>query len=65
MSYDHWKTTDPREDECPLCGGSAAYARVRSNYPCGDPNCPCGLYRDPDEAYDRMRDERMEDRHDA
>ncbi len=60
MSYDDWKTTDPRDDECPHCG-----TRALTRSTCDDPNCPCGLYRDPDEAYERMRDERMEDRHDA
>jgi hypothetical protein len=58
MTYDHWKTTDPREDECALCGGSPRYLRPHS-YICDDPECPCGIYRDPDEAYDRMRDEEL------
>jgi hypothetical protein len=57
MTYDHWKTTDPRDDECPRCGG---YNAVRTPRGCDDPDCPCGLYRDPDERYQRYRDERME-----
>jgi hypothetical protein len=59
VTYDHWKTTDPREDECPRCGGRNAGRWLRRSG-CDDPKCPCGAYRDPDEAYDRMRDERME-----
>jgi hypothetical protein len=58
--YDFWKTTDPREDECPRCGISPDCRRALARSNCDDPKCPCGLYRDPDEAYERYRDERME-----
>ena len=61
MNYDSWKQTDPadrwlgddeREDGCTCCGALGAGGRRKT-----DRDCPVhGI--DPDEAYERMRDER-------
>jgi hypothetical protein len=59
MTYDDWKTTDPREYKCEMCGADTRHAR---RLYCWEPDCPHGLYVDPDRAYDEWRDRQMESR---
>ena len=54
--YDDWKTTDPREYQCETCGRYKQYEPS-----CDVPECPHGLYVDPDQAYDEWRDRQMSD----
>jgi hypothetical protein len=63
-TYDDWKTTDPADygphmGECDCCGGQRPLTRCWAygieTYACEE--CRGG---DPDEAYDRQRDERAD-----
>ena len=57
--YDDWKTTDPREYQCETCGADSRY--TRGNFSCNQPDCPHGLYVDPDQEYNEWRDRQMND----
>ena len=57
--YDDWKTTDPREYACEVCGVDCRY--LPRSWFCENGNCPHGRQgKDPDVAYDERRDEQME-----
>ena len=61
MSYDDWKTTNPDDylPRCPECDGLLSDDGY-DGFECVDCDW-CKSGPDPDEAYDRMRDQKLLD----
>lgn len=54
--YDDWKTSDPSDDCCQHCG--VDFRSCRSGWQPGECTGECRrAWRDPDDEYERMRDE--------
>jgi hypothetical protein len=59
--YDDWKTHNPDDDRCEHCGADPR--ECRNGWAPADCTGKCETsWRDPDYEYDRMRDEREDDR---
>lgn len=58
--YDAWKTHNPDDDCCSYCG--AMPWECRAGWQPERCTGQCGIkWRDPDDEYDRMRDDKMGD----
>lgn len=54
--YDSWKTHDPTDDLCEFCGADPRRSR---GWQPGRCTGECGtVWRDPDDEYEKLRDEK-------